>query len=531
MKKKLTILLFVTAFALSSTAQVLVKDSVKIATAGILKAKAEVVVSNEGGVVLNNGTLNLEGGVTILSSYASDGIFHNASSNLIPPTNPNNVKVKRINLDKTKWHIVAFPFPIKISEVKAANPGTVGMWFQTYNNQRRAQTGKIDGNWDMVTTGDETVLSPLHTYAVGYSQSSALTELVFPANSYTTMFTPRSRTANNYYDLNAATQAGGGWADAGGFYTSYYLLNEASTGGNEAYAYQYTVGPTGIDRYEAIDLSVNTTKYAAPFSATFIKLLYDETEPSSIPDTYDINVSPIYSAIQYAGSSMVVPRSDKSQTYDYLSLQLKGERGNFFDNDNCLLFLGSSYKEETNGLDGPKLNSSSDEVSEIWLLNQNSRLFASRLPDTPEREVALGVNFGAEGTYSIGLSEEYTGAYKKVELIDKLSNTRTDLLTTDYSFTSDKETAEDRFSLFISKIPTSIDPLDDNGVFIYASEGSVFVKGIASGSTVNIYNTTGSLIKKFVSPDTEAILPIDAQGIYIVNVTGEKSATKKVVIR
>lgn len=535
MKKKFTILLLITALALPSVAQMAVLGDMNIKGAQ-MKSVNEVSVSAStasavGGRILNSGTLSIPGGITFVSTFFADGMLTNTGSGTVTmPADYTKVRVLKRGIDKTKWHYISFPFKVDISAagLLAANPEIPAFYFQYYDVQKRANTGLTSGNWTYIA-GNVTTLDPMVGYVFGVDQDATTDSVYFhpaDATSMSALYSATQTLPVTYTKTETVmTELSEGWVASGTPYTARYILNtngsgSAGTGNFNAHAYYFGGFSESANGkyYNDILGALGDDFVVPPFRITFFKMQSDAAGQSVV-------FSQNYTTVT---SNLSNPRSADAP-YEVLNLKLTGERP-AIDEDRSILSFDDKYSENISMMDGPKMYSASDDVSEMWFNIKGEELYAAYLPKKTEREIPLTVKTGIAGDFTIGLSNNYYGDYSTIQLTDKYLNKITDLLTEDYSFAATKETTSDRFSLFVSKVSTGIDLPDGSVVNIYAKDKIVYVNGLLPGSLVSVYNTTGSLVSKVVSQGDNVSLPINQQGIYIVSVTGDNSATKKVIV-
>ena len=150
-----------------------------------------------------------------------------------------------------------------------------------------------------------------------------------------------------------------------------------------------------------------------------------------------------------------------------------------------------------------------------------------------DTEIPLGVNVPA-GTYTISAIRFANFAEgEKVQLIDKATNTLTDISATDYTFAvSEALNNTTRFVLvFPSKVGTSVNSTEMNISNVYVSDGRIVVNVTkpVQGNLIEVYNSVGQRIaSQAITGSSNRIEKQLNSGVYIVKVNAEST---KVIIK
>jgi hypothetical protein len=181
------------------------------------------------------------------------------------------------------------------------------------------------------------------------------------------------------------------------------------------------------------------------------------------------------------------------------------------------------------------MTTSSTSLPRLWsILSDKSgaenALFMNRLPYL-DREVKLGISLPVEGDYTFDLIDlTKMNGIESVVLLDKKTNIKTELLDEPYSFqTSGALQTNDRFSLFIKKSITSIDTPKTGEIYAYTGNNVLTVKNVLPGSKIQVLDLAGRSIAIGLASGDEFSTLLNQKGVYIVNVTGEKTAVLKVL--
>lgn len=154
------------------------------------------------------------------------------------------------------------------------------------------------------------------------------------------------------------------------------------------------------------------------------------------------------------------------------------------------------------------------------LSGEEQRAF-NAIPESAMSNIDLGFYTGTSDSCII--SADNANSYNAIHLYltDQETATTTDLMTTSYAFNSVAgELNTTRFVLNIVRYeaPTSIDPISNQGVQVYTSDGSLDLNHLDYGSQVDIIDATGKII--YSQKVTDSSLCIQAAaGLYIIRVT------------
>lgn len=504
-----------------NSGKVRVEGPVSVAVAGTVSA----------GRVNNGGTIVLCNGIEYQTNDHEDGILWNdplKSGKLLYPTveSQKSVQVRKTEMQTNKWYYVSFPFRVKVGDVLTANPGIEKVFFRYYDSQKRANTNKVEDNWSDYLTADD-YLDPMIGYAFAYSKQSSLREVIFPISEDChpdTIHRNVKSKAITYWapavPYAIQTDSSKGWNCLGSPYTSRYIISATSTELPLGYIYHSKT----MGGYAIYDLSDDDPAFSLtirPYSLTFYKLKDDAVSYVTFGQTYS----------SLSGNGNLVRSSAADTGTQKVAVRLSNENDEY-DFDYCRLYLSDSYQDSYSQDDAIKMLGT-DDVSEIWFRAKNTNLSIATLPEesiSPEG-LPLVVKFGKPGNYTLS----FMGRYPDIaflELYDKKLDIRTNLLTDSCSLVIEQAAVcHDRFYLLPgSRISTGIDGNVEAGkaLDIYASNGLVYVKGLSVGDRVYVYDSVGKLLGSANAGGEEVVVPVSANGLCIVKVTGSVQEVRKV---
>ena len=231
-----------------------------------------------------------------------------------------------------------------------------------------------------------------------------------------------------------------------------------------------------------------------------------------------------------ADASTLIFRSSQSASYDMLKLQLADAKDESKASPVYFKFkdvYSRSYKPSEDDI---MLTTSSVTRPIVWALakeegfDADNFLFVNCLP-YGENEVPLGVNLPVAGEYIFSLKDLVINEpVKSAVLWDKVTNTTTELLKSDYPFqTNGMINTNDRFVLFFNRSMTSIDQPGVEEIYAYTDNNILTVKNLLSGDKVQVLDLTGRIIASGVASDNAFSANLNQKGVYIVNVRGGKT--------
>jgi hypothetical protein len=139
------------------------------------------------------------------------------------------------------------------------------------------------------------------------------------------------------------------------------------------------------------------------------------------------------------------------------------------------------------------------------------------LPMTEVQNFPVGIYTKTVGTTTISADAAQAPSLSKLLLLDKLNGTVTDLMTTNYSFTSDAGTNNTRFTITAQRVPTGNEIIDMNVDANFAiANGKLMLQNIAPSTVVRIYDALGRLVVNKTANSSTMEIKLSAKGIYTV---------------
>lgn len=150
--------------------------------------------------------------------------------------------------------------------------------------------------------------------------------------------------------------------------------------------------------------------------------------------------------------------------------------------------------------------------------------------------IKLGYNVSHTGEYTIAFDQEHysTENLQTLYLMDKDKNISTDLLYSDYTFTTECGTFDDRFELqltFKSNTSTDIHHSNSQDITIDTKENLLIINNLPLKSFIQIYNLLGAIVLQTYTTKSTIQLQLPT-GCHIIKINGSNfTQTFKTIIQ
>lgn len=440
---------------------------------------AEGEIGVEGSTMQDAGDIHIKGDGKDAGSLIASG-----------NVNANNIYFD-ITINANRWYFFSFPFDIKRSDIQMKG----SFVWRTYNGELRAQG---NSGWTNLPASEEW-LHRGQGYIFQASVSGTLTIKVDKSKfgnliGETIQNKLQKHDASNSYDAS--------WNFTGNPFTSYYDMNDLGYNAPITYwdenAYSYVAVRPGDDDY-----------VFHPFQAFFVQkpqgvdaMEFNPDHRQGKPDD-DGNQS-----MKAKRSSAITRGIDAKRMF----INMKLSNGTNEDKTRIVFNEDKSEKYELD-CDAAKFENGT-EVVELYSIGSDNTRYA--INERPKGDVKLGFKTTQKGTFTLGVERMDLPMILK----DNLMNVTFDLSSGDYSFTSEKGTFNDRFTLTTSGTATGIaDIMQQTGVSIIPIQGGINIKGLDGTKTVHIYSLNGTLLAE-ISNDGFVSL---AQNVYVVKCEAYKA--------
>lgn len=476
---------------------------VNSATISLLK-----LTSNSDLTVSPTGSLTIDAAKTIstltLKSGKDDSSF---SMKLDAKLTATNVRLFK-TIDDTKWYFMSFPCDVAVNAITKSNSDAMGVlgtdWFiKYYDGNKRSIDGVSNGsNWVSVTNG---TLTAKKGYIFGLKTGSPETELLIPLNTAILNAEAQSTVPVLSYSTGTADVVHKGWNLVGQPFLSHYA---AQTGSDAT----YMIIPNSDGKtYTVKSKALSTLPVINPFSAYFVQ---SETDGNL---TFGLTGRQGVRSLVEENSSNVCQLNISTPTgIDETYLILDDQQS-------------TSYQI---GQDMEKWIGTGTDKPQIYTLLNGINYAFNALPISSVNGLPIGIYTKASVSTTISAVNSLTSGISSLLLKDNLTGITTDLLVSNYSFTSSEGTDISRFLVTIKRVSTAnIIETGSNNPNILIKNGSLQINNLTEKATVKVYDAIGHLLlnKKLESSSYE--LPLNVNGIYTVKVEmGPKTLTKKVIL-
>ncbi len=218
--------------------------------------------------------------------------------------------------------------------------------------------------------------------------------------------------------------------------------------------------------------------------------------------------------------------------------------GNIYSDESAIVFTDAASVGFDQQYDAYKLLSPEENVPQINTLTLDNERIKTAFNCLPSElmynsSVPVDINIGVAGSYTITAGNLTIDPSVEVTLEDLKTHKKTNLRTSNYTFTSEPVSNDSRFVIhFGAASPTNIHESNSANINIYADHNQIVVKNTNNSitkGTITVYDMQGKQItERNMEPNTTTLIDLEqnnAQAIYLVKVTnGEKSISQKVCI-
>lgn len=467
-----------------------------------------------------------------------------------------------LRVDANNWHWFTLPFDCDIADVTWVD-GTPAKyntdWFLMYydGESRAASTNPHDNHWKVYNgttieagkgyivgiTGDLT--HPNYTFELRFPMAQGVltdeqTNKTVPVNAWGVQ---SDNTPNNL-----------GWNLVGNPYLNYYKTADeySPLAGLPLIHYTYTDPVTGEWYYEnsgsvpyvATPIDGGWYEYRQelasevnmmPFTAYFVQV----GDPKTHTNGQDLNASFLASN---RGKKSIVRRAPREveeiEEPIIVRVELTNSKG---ESDKTSLVIDDRFTNEyeMNGdffkWFGDYYNYYTKPVLYTIGADQGKRAFNALNEELAKQPIPMGMYAAQAGNYTFSLNQQFDlSRVEEVWLYDATQSTYTNLMQSDYTFSTSKVNGAGRFSLSVKlapKVATSIDNVTADKVWATTHTKQVIVNGLDSSMHLWLYDATGKLLYNEPTSNYQHTYSVPQTGTYFVSVMkGNAKQTIKVVV-
>lgn len=497
-----------TASALTDPTENLIVTSTGVLTIDAPKTIQSVTVYPGGKLNLNS-TLTIKGDLIIQSDKTSTASVNVSTAAALT----GSLKLEK-TLDNSIWYFVSFPSNVLISNiVKKSGTGTLtngnlasstGWWIKKYDGSARVSNLGTTSNW--VNMASNATLTANVGYIIGLS--ATLTgdyQLTIPLTKtlVTSAETARTVGVTNYGEGSVAANHVG-WNLVGIPYLSTFTGNNVGANyltfyDGTSYSQLAKASATAISPYSSFFVQAST-------AGTGSNLTFDLAGRQSIKSLVSTELPEIYSikVSTNTGEDNTTLILDKSQSAEY-TINEDLEKW---------LALGTDKPQLYSMLGGLKYAYNALQVSDV-------------------QDMPLGVYTKNASPSSIEVIVPENKTLTSLLLTDHVTNTTTDLLIQNYSYTSTKGTDNSRFTLFASRVSTSeLSKQVVNEVKFIQDHNQLKIENLQNATLVDVFDVSGRIIyNQNVGSSDKLKIDLPNTGVYYVRLLGgSKTIVKKIVV-
>ena len=466
-----------------------------------------------------------------------------------------------LRVDANNWHWFTLPYDCLIEDVTWVD-GTPAKyntdWFLMYYNgeSRAASTNPHDNHWKVY---DGTTIEAGKGYIVGITgdltHPNYTFELRFPmAQGVLTDEQTRKTVPVNAWGVKSDNKPNNlGWNLVGNPYLNYYkTADDYSLAGLPLIKYTssdlvvgefyeeengnipFLVTPIDGGWYEYRQELASEVNMM-PFTAYFVQV----GDPDKHANGEALNAS--FEASNRGKKSIVrrAPREvEEIEEPIIVRVELTNSKG---ESDKTSLVIDDRFTNdyEMNGdffkWFGDYYNYYTKPVLYTIGADQEKRAFNALNEELAKQPIPMGMYAAQAGNYTFSLNQQFDlSRVEEVWLYDATQSTYTNLMQSDYTFSTSKVNGAGRFSLSVKlapKVATSIDNVTADKVWATTHTKQVIVNGLESGMHLWLYDATGKLLYTEPTSNYQHTYAVPQTGTYFVSVMkGNAKQTIKVVV-
>ncbi len=404
-------------------------------------------------------------------------------------------------VEAKKWYFISLPFDFTVGEI--TNDANAKLAIRYYDGAARATNGAV-GNWKNYTAED--VIKAGTGFIV---QASAETTLTFRAmdNESKQNVVSNDEFVKALAANPSETISNSGWNLVGNPWQTYFNIHTLNF---TAPITVYNVSAKTYTAYSIID-----DDYAIRPNEAFFVQCPEGTEYISFPETGRQLTSEITNQ-----SSAPAKRTAAMNSRQLVDVAISA--GDLTDKTRVVLNDAALMEYET-ACDASKFFTMDAGVPQIYTLDSEATEYAINERPVADGNVQLGVMLATSGKHTISMPRNDA---KTVVLIDHVAGVTHDLSLGEYTFTADAGTYNGRFTLSISKAPTTaIDEAAAEVAAVKCSGNTIYVDGVEGN--VAVFSVDGRKVAEAESKGSVAFDNLTVGSYLVRTVNGTSKVTVK----
>lgn len=400
---------------------------------------------------------------------------------------------------KNKWYFISLPFNIKVSEIVPGNNAKYAIRY--YDGANRAING-AKGNWKNFSTTDTIKAGTGFIYQTSVDG--------------TTRFVPMDEESKQNIVSNeifvkalsgnpSEVKSHSGWNFIGNPWQAYF--------NNHVLNFTAPITVWNGSTYTAY--SIIDDDYAIRPNEAFFVQCPEGTEYISFPETGRQLTSEITNQ-----SSAPAKRTAAMGGRQLVDVAISA--GDLTDKTRVVLNDAALMEYET-ACDASKFFTMDAGVPQIYTLDSEATEYSINERPVADGNVQLGLMLATSGRHTISMPRNDA---KTVVLIDHVAGTTHDLSLGEYTFTADAGTYDGRFTLSISKAPTTaIDEVGAEVATVKCSGNTIYVDGVEGN--VAVFSVDGRKVAEAESKGSVAFDNLTVGSYLVRTVNGTSKVTVK----
>jgi hypothetical protein len=412
-------------------------------------------------------------------------------------------------MDDTRWYFMAFPCSINVADIKKADGSTlsIGSQLKIYSYNGTTRAAGSTSNWTAIASNE--TLTAKKGYIFGLATGQGSYEVKFPLSTSILAAETDATIPLTYYGSGtSAAENNKGWNLVG----QPYLSKFAYSGTNAVVNYMIFPDGAAAKTYSVITNTSGTL--IDPFAAYFV-------QAGASMETSGI-------AFSIAGRQSV-PAAVSSETSEYVQLNVRSTTG--IDHTNLIMDNAQNTAYEI-GMDLEKWIGTETSKPQIYTILGGVNYAYNALPMASVSSLPVGIYTKSAVATTISVEPSNSTGISRILLKDNSNGSVTDLISSNYNFTSTEGTDNNRFEITIERLSTKSFVTSEVGKpIIIVKNGYLTMYNLTEQTEIKIFDAIGHLLANKTASAGSLEIPLNKTGVYFIKIEmGNKSWTEKIVL-